>query len=363
MKKLLFLTMLTTYLVSFPAAAVTLEFIGELNFSHDTQVKQTAFNGLSALAYDRGKECFYAVSDDRSEINPARYYVLKGDADGGVTVVPKDVVFFRTMDGGFFRKGSVDFEGIVILGNKNLLVSSEGAPRLGIEPSLTEFQLDGRFVRQWELPPQFLAGEQREKGVRENLGFEALTVTPDTGFVFTANEQALHQDGGKTTISKGSPVRIVKYSGDGTILGQYLYMVSPIPNPEGLSALQGGNGLVEMLALDEQNILTLERSWVETTQKVSIRIYHVNLEAGGDVSSVHSLRVADLGVPFLEKTLVLDLETLLPLQDEHYKVLDNMEGMSFGPDLPDGNRTLFLVSDGNFSKKQRTLFLAFKLSL
>jgi 3-phytase len=39
--------------------------------------------------------------------------------------------------------------------------------------------------------------------------------------------------------------------------------------------------------------------------------------------------------------------------------LDNVEGMTFGPELPDGRRTLVLVSDDNFSETHATQFLAF----
>ena len=186
-------------------------------------------------------------------------------------------------------------------------------------------------------------------------------MTPDFKFVFTANEQALKQDGDQATIAHGSPVRIVKYSKSGKVLGHYPYLVSPVPNPTGLRTLKGGNGLVELLALDENTLLTMERSWVATLKKVYIRIYQVNLEEGVDVSLVESLRTVGKDIPFLKKTLVLDLETLLPLPDEEYRSLDNIEGMSFGPDLPDGSQTLFLVSDGNFNKTQRTLFLAFRM--
>ena len=41
--------------------------------------------------------------------------------------------------------------------------------------------------------------------------------------------------------------------------------------------------------------------------------------------------------------------------------LDNTEGMTFGPRLPNGNRTLVFVSDDNFRKSQITQFLAFEV--
>ena len=78
MKKLMLLPLLLVQFAVLPAAAVTLELIGDKNFRYDAKVKQTAFNGLSGLAYDREKGCFYAVSDDRSQFNPARYYIVEG---------------------------------------------------------------------------------------------------------------------------------------------------------------------------------------------------------------------------------------------------------------------------------------------
>lgn len=38
--------------------------------------------------------------------------------------------------------------------------------------------------------------------------------------------------------------------------------------------------------------------------------------------------------------------------------IDNTEGMTFGPELPDGRQTLVIVSDNNFSPGQFTQFIA-----
>ena len=57
----------------------------------------------------------------------------------------------------------------------------------------------------------------------------------------------------------------------------------------------------------------------------------------------------------VEKTLLLDLDTLgIPL--------DNVEGMTIGPTLPDGRSSLVMVSDNNFAAAQFTQFLLFALS-
>ena len=58
--------------------------------------------------------------------------------------------------------------------------------------------------------------------------------------------------------------------------------------------------------------------------------------------------------PLARKTLLLDLDELgIPL--------DNVEGMTFGPRLPDGRRSVVLVSDNNFAASQFTQFLLFAL--
>jgi hypothetical protein len=54
----------------------------------------------------------------------------------------------------------------------------------------------------------------------------------------------------------------------------------------------------------------------------------------------------------VSKRLLLDLNDL-------GITLDNVEGLTFGPQLSDGRQSLILVSDNNFSTTQFTQFLAF----
>ena len=88
-----------------------------------------------------------------------------------------------------------------------------------------------------------------------------------------------------------------------------------------------------------------------------IQIYRVSLEGATDVSELDSI-AGRTGLVSLSKQLVLDLDSAagLPpaLKASH---LENFEGMTFGPAPPDGERRLFMVSDDNFSKDQRTWFL------
>ena len=71
-----------------------------------------------------------------------------------------------------------------------------------------------------------------------------------------------------------------------------------------------------------------------------------------DVNGAFSLASLLGEIRPVAKTLLLDLDTLgIPL--------DNVEAMAFGPDLPDGRRSLLLVSDNNFAPAQFTQFLLF----
>jgi uncharacterized protein YjiK len=51
---------------------LSLDFLGEYRLPK-TKFKDTPVGGLSALTYDRQRNKFYALSDDRSQFAPARF--------------------------------------------------------------------------------------------------------------------------------------------------------------------------------------------------------------------------------------------------------------------------------------------------
>jgi hypothetical protein len=56
------------------------------------------------------------------------------------------------------------------------------------------------------------------------------------------------------------------------------------------------------------------------------------------------------------KRLVVDLDHV------GLAAIDNVEGMTWGPRLPSGERTLVLVSDDNFDSRQVTQVIALALA-
>ena len=110
------------------------------------------------------------------------------------------------------------------------------------------------------------------------------------------------------------------------------------------------NGLVELLPFNRRFGLAMERSFSVGAGN-TIRLYRYALAGADDVSGVDGL---DSVAPVREasKHLVLDL-------DELGLTLDNIEGMTLGPRLPDGGRALILMSDNNFTPGQVSQFLLF----
>ena len=122
------------------------------------------------------------------------------------------------------------------------------------------------------------------------------------------------------------------------------------------------NGLVELLALDNRGtFLALERSFSAGAPGTgnTIKLYEVRLNGASDISGINSLNAININtVRPVDKRLVLNFDTLgLPTG------LDNVEGMTLGPVLPNGQQSLVLVSDNNFSATQFTQILAFGLAL
>ena len=57
---------------------LSLEFLDSYTIPRDS-FQDTVVGGLSAITYDRDRDLYYVLSDDRSKKSPARFYTLKLD--------------------------------------------------------------------------------------------------------------------------------------------------------------------------------------------------------------------------------------------------------------------------------------------
>ena len=111
------------------------------------------------------------------------------------------------------------------------------------------------------MPPAFAVTADQSSGVRPNLGFESAGVTHDGRYLFTAAENALYQDGPAATIANGSPARILRYSLSGRLDRQYVYVTDPVAEPPVPATAFSVNGVVELLPLDDDTLIAMERSF------------------------------------------------------------------------------------------------------
>ncbi len=205
---------------------------------------QTPVGGLSGVTYDAVNKRFYAISDDRSQVAPARFYTFTADS---TEVNFTNVTTLKDVNNNFFPLNSLDTEGIALTNNNTVFISSEGEvnPNAGrvTNPFINEFSLStGQQIRSLPIPKKFLpvvndtnnngvidAGDTQVSGIRNNLAFESLTIAPNQKTLYTATEGALLQDGAIASLTNGSRSRILQYN---LVSGQpekeYLYNVDAI---------------------------------------------------------------------------------------------------------------------------------------
>ena len=159
-------------------------------------------------------------------------------------------------------------------------------------------------------------------------------------------------------MTNGSPSRILRYNlQTGRLDREYLYETDPIFEPPIPSTQFAVNGIVELLPFNNELMLSMERSFSVGVPGTGneIKLYSVALPGATNVLGTPSLAGKLGSIRPAQKTLLLDLGTLgIPL--------DNVEGMTWGPKLPDGRQSLVMVSDNNFAASQFTQFLLFAVS-
>jgi endonuclease/exonuclease/phosphatase family metal-dependent hydrolase len=353
---ILVLLLLSAITASAAATDVNVELLAQTALPGDLEVDRTSVGGLSGLTYDPGCDLFYAISDDRGSLAPPRFYTLKILFDGEhVEAKVLGAVLLRDERGAPFARGDIDPEALALTGDGALYIASEGVPHRGIEPLVGRFRLDGSLTGAQGLPEHFLPDADGTRGVRDNLGFEGLAVSPDGSRIFVAAENALLQDGPAADLEVGSPARLlVKELPSGRSVAEYLYEIGPVPDePQPPTAFRT-NGISEILALDNHRLLVLERSFSVGVGN-TVRIYLVDLEGAANIRDVDSLVDMDGPRPApLTKVLVADIGELGVEPD-------NIEGMTLGPQLEDGRRLLVLVADNNCQpsvQKNQVLLLA-----
>lgn len=337
---------------------LTLQYLD--GYTIDTSFQDTVVGGLSGITYDRQQDCYYAISDDRANRSPARFYTLKLDTqlnNDAITISDAKVVgvtYLKDETGQPYSAGTIDGEAIAISPRRTLFISSEGNLSEGIAPFIGEFDLaTGKKIADIPLPQRYLPDETDSTGMRNNLAFESLAVN-QTGLLkndpfrlFAAVESSLKQD----LAEDSSRLRFLHYSIDlfnnAVLVAEHLYLAEPA----GIETIR--DGLTELYALRQEGyFLSLERTVGFTG--AGAKIFQVVVGDATDTSTYENLKDIS-SVRAMKKRLLLDLKEL-------GIYLDNLEGMTMGGMLPDGSQALVLVSDNNFNDQQTNQLLLFRVA-
>jgi len=326
------------------------ELVGTSVIEKNSEVDGVLIGGISGITFDPANGLYYAVSDTKSEF---RFYTLRIDPWTGEPDF-FGVTFIRDHRNRLPGENAMDLEGIELLHNGQLFMSSERDEN--DVPHLYRFNKNGKMNRELRVPSQFLPGT--DFGTRTNLSFESLTSTPNGRYLYTATENALVQDGEMPTIDDGTPSRVLEYRTAGVRPGrQWAYEVEPIPAQ--VPGEYADNGLVDMQAIDNAGtFIMMERSYASHIGN-TVRLFEASTRRATNVARWNS--IAGRTYTPMSKRLLVQFPDDFEIGRD---LLDNMEAMTFGPELPDGSRLLVLVSDDNFNPKyQDTVFIVLKVML
>ena len=334
----------------------------------------TNVGGLSGIAYDAQRNVYYAVSDDRGELQSPRFYTLEIDVglDGigdvrviGVTTLDSDLATPGVQP---YDRNDSDLEDIVLTPDRELIISSERD--LKGRPWLRRFALDGTLLGELLIPERFMpesrTGEDGRtvlvRGVRNNLALEGVALTADGNTLYVANEEALAQDGPIATPNDGTFVRILRYQSRQAGWqpeSEVAYRVEKIFKAPEPATGPADNGVSAILAADqlwpEFQLLVMERAF-SIGWGNDVVIYGVDLLGAQHTEGLPALPTPFTG-PAAKKT------PLVRMADVGVEA-DNLEGMAYGPVLANGKRSLIVISDDNFSlagSVQVNQFLLFEL--
>ncbi|WP_224405175.1 esterase-like activity of phytase family protein [Afifella sp. IM 167] len=342
-------------LAAFPAVGAEVpaqpRLIGSFIVPPDAGGEDATFGGISGLDYDAGRDVFYAISDDRSEEGPARFYTLRlvADAEGLHDIEVVATTSLLGKDGKPFGKGRIDPEALRFdAASQHIFWTSESGD-LG-KPAIAESDLSGHLLRRLRPPRAVRWGNGGKEGVADNLGYEALAIVPESGRILAVTENALKQDGPPASATAGSLSRIVLMEPDRPqSYTEYAYETDPAPS--GALAFFAENGVSEALALDAERFVFIERAFA-LGQARRIAFYVVTLKGAEEVTGLASLKGRD--VTPVEKRLWFSLGAgAFGIEP------DNIEAASWGPKIG-GERTLLVAADDNFGTfGQKNQFLLF----
>ncbi|WP_405369250.1 esterase-like activity of phytase family protein [Nonlabens sp. Asnod2-A12] len=324
---------------------ISLRFIDEYVLPDTTIFENTRVGGLSGIDYGNG--AWYAISDDT---DLPRFYKMdiSYNHKGFNSIALNELIKFKDSHGIVIPNGTVDPESIRY-DNGNFVWTSEGNIKKGVKPFVHMVNSSGKLVKEIPLASRFLPSNQAGYGPHHNGVFEGVSLSLDKKGYWVAMELPLKEDGTEPTVEENnSPVRIAYINKEtGRFEKEIVYALDKVERPAINGTTFEINGLVELVEYELNKFLVLERSYSMGYKDGgnTVKIYLVDATNATDVRDIKSLKGSNYtGVT---KKLLFNFETIRAQLTN--AVVDNIEGITLGPDFKNGNRSLVVVADNNFS--------------
>jgi hypothetical protein len=250
-----------------------------------------------------------------------------------------------------------DPEGVRVGPDGTVWISDEYGPHLfGFSPQ-------GRLLRRFPLPAHLRVARpsadpdeehaNNDSGRQSNRGLEGLAISADGRLLYPMLQGPLLQDRPFDDAGErlGRHVRLLECDLDAQTTRERVYVLEH-PN----------HGISEVLRYDDRRLLVLERDSKAGDAAEFKRLYLADLSSATDITGRRRLpanRLRDAVQP-VAKTLLLDL-----LAPQHgltgAAVPAKVEGITFGPNLPDGRRLLLVCTDNDFQPDQPSWLYAFAI--
>ncbi|MDN6280475.1 MAG: esterase-like activity of phytase family protein [Psychroflexus sp.] len=318
-----------------------ISFLDETTVSDKQISKFPDFGGISGLDY-LGNDTYILVADVPS--NPRLYKAeikIAGHQISSFEILEKiELDIPKEHQNQVFDLESIRYD------EKNDLyfVGSEGRISAENEGFVMTLNSDFEIVNLYDSLPHYSVKNSRNNGLFEGVS----TDIDHKGFWFV-NELPLKTDGSKPgLINSFSPIRMSYFDLEQEkITEQYAIDLGRVSKTPLLPFMI--NGVTDILQLNKNQFLFLERAFSagHGNKGNNVRVFIIDISKATDILKHKDLKAHKKDIQLADKKLIFDFKSVKKKLTS--KIIDNIEGISFGPVLPSGEQSLLLMSDDNFS--------------
>jgi len=341
MKQSILLLLLILMYASGTKKNISLAFLDEYIIPDSLQFQNQTIGGLSGIDFVNN-EYFFVIDDSNNPRIVSAKIDIQNDKFKAIDF--KKVIFLNDTSHTFFKENELDLESIFVDEKTNEInLVSEGSIKKNKMPTIFKIDASGNFISQFQLPKSL----SKIENFKHNGVFESSSKSIDNKGFWVGVEAPLSVDGEEPNGSEtSSPIRITYFDFQTQkATKQFAYNLERIPKP--YKGNVNVTGVTALLEIEKNHFLIVERAYQNNYGSYgnTIRIFEAFIENNTtDILSMESLKKTVFKP--LKKRLLFDFDTVNESLTDG--IIDNIEGITLGPKLKNGNQSLILVADDNF---------------